>query len=296
MCELLGIDSSVPVDIAFSFSGFVLRGGHTGPHADGWGVSLYQNRFARTFREAKPAYASPLTRFLHDNPIETRLAVAHIRKMTLGEAKLENTHPFVRVFQRRHMVFAHNGTLLHVREKPLRYESPLGDTDSEHAFCWMLEQLRASYPEGYPEDPAALGETIFALANELGSDGILNFLLADGKFLFARCGDNLCHIVRRPPLGQATLVDAEMQVNFADVMRGPGPIAVVATQPLTRDETWVKATPGTLWVFSDGELVKTFEGLPEAAEIAVTAWRPGANHSPVASFVPTGERATMTSP
>jgi predicted glutamine amidotransferase len=280
MCELLGIAASVPVDISFSFSGFVLRGGHTGPHADGWGVSLYQNRFARTFLEEKPAYASPLTRFLHDNPIETRLAVAHIRKKTLGEAKLENTHPFVRVFQRRHIVFAHNGTLLHVREKPLASETPLGDTDSEHAFCWLLERLREIYPSGYPEDSDRLGETMFGLMNELGSDGIFNCLLADGRFLFARCGDTLFHIVRKPPLGQAMLVDAEVQVNFAEVMRGAGTLAVVATKPLTRDETWIRATPGTLWVFHDGELVRTFEGLPEAAHVAATAWRPPGVHPP----------------
>jgi predicted glutamine amidotransferase len=275
MCELLGIASSVPVDIAFSFSGFIMRGGHTGPHADGWGVSLYQDRFARTFIEEQPAHASPLTRFLKNNPIETRLAVAHIRKATRGSARLENTHPFVRVFQGRHLVFAHNGTLPHVRDRPLRQETPLGDTDSEHAFCWMLERLREVYPSGTPEDAQSLGETVFRLANELGSDGIFNFLLADGRFLFARCGDSLVHILRKPPLGQATLVDAAVSVNFAEVMRGTGQLAVVATAPLTRDETWLPATPGTLWVFRDGELVATFDGLPEAAEIAKTAWRPG---------------------
>jgi glutamine amidotransferase len=275
MCELLGVASSVPVDIAFSFSGFILRGGHTGPHADGWGVSLYHNRFAQTFLEERPAYASPLTRFLHDNPIETQLAVAHIRRMTLGGARLENTHPFVRVFQRRHMVFAHNGTLLHVRERPLAHESPLGDTDSEHAFCWMLERLRELYPGGYPEDADRLGETVFALANDLGSDGIFNFLFADGRFLFARCGDNLFHIVRKPPLGQARMVDAEIEVDFAQVMRRGGSLAVVATQPLTHGEAWIRATPGTLWVFHDGELVRTFEGTAEAAHVARTAWRPG---------------------
>ena len=274
MCELLGIASSQPIDIAFSFSGFLQRGGRTGPHADGWGVSLYERSFARTFREEHPAYRSPLARFLHDNPIETRLAVAHIRKKTLGTAKLENTHPFVRAFQGRDVTFAHNGTLPHVRERPLGHEAPLGDTDSEHAFCWLLERLRERYPRRYPEDAAELGETLFGLLNELGSDGILNCLLADGRFLFARCGDHLSHIVRRPPWGAVTLADEEIEVNLANVMRGPGAVAVVSTEPLTRGEPWIRATPGTLLVFQDGVLVETFPGLPEAAEVAATAWRP----------------------
>ena len=60
MCELLGMESNVPTDITFSFSGLCMRGGKTGPHADGWGLALYQGRFARTFLEANPAAESRL--------------------------------------------------------------------------------------------------------------------------------------------------------------------------------------------------------------------------------------------
>src|SRR3954466_3720402 len=96
MCELLGIVSNVPADVDFSFTGLALRGGQTGPHADGWGLSLYDGLFARTFLEPHPAYASPLARFLRANPIHTPLAVAHVRKMTRGVASIQNTHPFLR--------------------------------------------------------------------------------------------------------------------------------------------------------------------------------------------------------
>src|SRR6202041_3062764 len=51
MCELLGMDCNVPTDIVFSFSGLALRGGQRGPHADGWGLALYEGRAARTFLE-----------------------------------------------------------------------------------------------------------------------------------------------------------------------------------------------------------------------------------------------------
>jgi len=34
-------------------------------------------------------------------------------------------------------------------------------------------------------------------------------------------------------------------------------VAVVATLPLTRDETWCAGEPGTLWVFRGGRLAKT---------------------------------------
>jgi glutamine amidotransferase len=39
---------------------------------------------------------------------------------------------------------------------------------------------------------------------------------------------------------------------------GDAHLAIVATEPLTRGETWQKATPGTLWVFGEGRLLSTF--------------------------------------
>jgi glutamine amidotransferase len=264
MCELLGMVASHPTDMVFSFTGLALRGGQTGPHADGWGLSLYDDRFARTFLEQDPAHSSRLARYLRENAIPTRLAIAHVRRMTRGVASLPNTHPFVRVSHNRHIVFAHNGTLPNVKERALYYESTLGDTDSEYAFCVLLEALREAYGARYPEDPRELGKTLFELGNELGYDGIFNFLFADGQHLFARCGDSLHSIVRRAPFGPATLVDAEVRVHFGEIlsMADDAKQAVVATAPLTRDEAWTRAAPGSLLVLSGGDVLHTFQPAP----------------------------------
>lgn len=279
MCELLGITSSAPADVVFSFTGLALRGGQTGPHADGWGLSLYDGHFARTFLEQDPAHSSELARFLRRNPLLTRLAVAHVRKKTRGVASLANTHPFVRVFGGRHLVFAHNGTLPAVKERRLSYESPIGDTDSEYAFCVLLEALREAYGNRLPDDGAELGKTLFELSNELTADGsMLNFILADGERLYARCGDNLHAIVWQAPHGQSTLVDAEVSVQLSDLL-GSEPhasMAAVATSPLTRDESWVKAEPGMLWVFEAGRLAHAFEPPPnyEIGNVQAPPWEP----------------------
>jgi predicted glutamine amidotransferase len=279
MCELLGMVASHPADVVFSFTGLALRGGQTGPHADGWGLSLYDGKFARSFLEHHPAFSSPLARFLRENPILTQLAIAHIRKMTRGVSSIQNTHPFLRVWHNRHIVFAHNGTLPHVKERALRYESTLGDTDSEHTFCVLLEAMREAYGARFPDDPAELGKTLFELSNELAKDGMLNFLLADGDHLYARCGDSLYWTERRSPQEHATLVDAELRVRLGDIL-GPADdarMAVVATAPLTRDETWHRAAPGTLWIFSRGDLVQTFEPPSdyEVGSSVAPAWQPG---------------------
>jgi glutamine amidotransferase len=257
MCELLGMECNVPTDIVFSFTGFALRGGKTGPHADGWGVALYEGRFARSFLEPKPACQSPLADFIRQNPIKTLLAIAHVRKKTRGPSSLENTHPFKRVLWGRHWVFAHNGTLPRIKARRLHTELPIGETDSEHAFCWMIERLREAFPRGYPREVRALWRVVAELGGELGAEGKFNFLLADGRHLYARCGTKLCYIVRKAPFGRATLRDAELAMDFSQVTTATDRVAVVATEPLTRDETWHQGTPGTMWVFDHGALRAT---------------------------------------
>src|SRR5258706_1136583 len=102
MCELLGMECNVPTDIVFSFSGLSLRGGLKGPHADGWGLALYEGSAARTFLDPAAAAHSQLAKYVQENPIKTLLAIAHVRKRTRGKGCLSNTHPFVRELWGRH--------------------------------------------------------------------------------------------------------------------------------------------------------------------------------------------------
>ena len=256
MCELLGMECNVPTDIVFSFTALSMRGGRTGHHSDGWGLALYDGRFARMFLEPTPACDSQLARFVRDNPIPTLLAVAHVRKKTVGAQTLENTHPFKRGLWGRDWSFAHNGTLPDVKRRPLPdFFTPVGGTDSEHAFCWLLTELRSAFPGGYPEDrPEDLWRCLADLSGTLGAEGTFNFLLADGHHLYARCATKLCYIIRQAPFGRATLRDAEIQVDFSALTTPNDRVAVVATEPLTRDEEWTIGAPGTLWVFRQGKL------------------------------------------
>jgi predicted glutamine amidotransferase len=273
MCELLGMECNVPTDIVFSFTALTMRGGRTAPHSDGWGLALYQGRFARLFLEPTPACDSSLARHVRDHPIRTLLAVAHVRKRTVGAPGLENTHPFKRVLWGRDWIFAHNGTLPAVKDKPVHDFTPVGETDSEHAFCWILSELRAAFPGGYPTDPQALWQAVAQLGGRLGAAGTCNFLLADGQHLYARCATKLCYVIRQAPFGRATLRDAEVQVDFTALTTPEDRVVVVATEPLTRDETWTAGAPGDLWVFRDGRLQAALQsrdpdGRPERPVIA----------------------------
>jgi glutamine amidotransferase len=261
------MECNVPTDIVFSFSGLALRGGARGPHADGWGLALYQGRAVRTFLEPAAAARSALAAYIRRHPIKTLLAIAHVRKRTRGPVSLANTHPFVRELWGRHFTFAHNGT---IRKAPLHASThvststkarfrPIGTTDSELAFCAILNHLDRVFPKGFPKDRTRYYRAVARVAKELGAHGSFNFLLGDGEQLFARCATKLSYIVRRAPFRQATLSDDDLSVNFADVTTPRDRVAIVATVPLTRDEKWTTGAPGEMWVFRRGKLVATLK-------------------------------------
>jgi glutamine amidotransferase len=233
-----------------------LRGGARGPHSDGWGLALYEGNGARVFLEPAAAANSPLASYIRGNPIKTLLAIAHVRKRTRGRTALVNTHPFVRELWGRHFVFAHNGTVRDVRKHETGRFRPIGETDSEYAFCALLHRLQRSFPE-YPRKRSDLWEAVAEHGTRIGKRGTFNFLLGDGTHLFARCATKLHYIIRKAPFRHATLADDDVVVNFAEVTTPNDRVAVVATAPLTRDETWVRGTPGRLWVFRDGALRAT---------------------------------------
>ncbi len=259
MCELLGMECNVPTDIVFSFSGLALRGGVRGPHADGWGLALYEGRAVRTFLEPAAAANSKLAAYIRSHPIKTLLAIAHVRKRTRGPVSLANTHPFVRELWGRNFTFAHNGTVRGVKRHALGRFHPVGTTDSEYAFCTILNRLVRLFPGGYPDDRARLYRAVAKIGGELGENGTFNFLLGDGEQLFARCATKLSYIVRKAPFRKATLADDDLTVDFSEVTTPRDRVAVIATAPLTRDESWTIGRPGEMWVFRRGQLAATLK-------------------------------------
>jgi glutamine amidotransferase len=253
MCELLGMECNVPTDITFSFHALALRGGAKGPHADGWGLALYEGKAVRTFLEPVAAHSSTLAAYVKHNPIKTLLAIAHVRQRTRGQVNLANTHPFVRELWGRTIAFAHNGTVRGIRSWPLGRFQPIGTTDSEYAFCVMLETLRKQFPS-YPKRRSELWRAIAAIGGRLGRAGTFNFLLGDGDHLFARCATKLSYVIRQAPFAHATLADDDVTVDFAKLTTPNDRVAIVATAPLTRDEVWTHGTPGTMWIFRGGQI------------------------------------------
>jgi predicted glutamine amidotransferase len=251
MCQLLGMNCNVPTDIVFSFTGFAMRGGHTDTHHDGWGIAFFEGAGVRLFVDHQSAVASPVADLIKRFPIKSKNVIAHIRKATQGQVALENCHPFVRELWGRYWVFAHNGDLKAFAPVLDGAFRPVGNTDSELAFCYLLQQLRRRFGDSAPPLPdlrAALGE----LVAEIASHGVFNLMLSSGDALFAHCSTKLCYVVRQHPFNTAQLSDEDVSVDFAQVTTPDDRVAVIVTEPLTTNETWTEFLPGELKVFVDG--------------------------------------------
>ncbi|OYW79041.1 MAG: class II glutamine amidotransferase [Asticcacaulis sp. 32-58-5] len=253
MCELLGMNANVPTDIRFSFAALAKRGGDTGPHKDGWGISFYENKGCRSFHDPNPSAQSELAALVKNYPIKSRMVIAHVRKANRGRVALENTHPFTRELWGRAWTFAHNGQLKGVKDLPLSFFRPIGTTDSEHAFCFVMDYLAKTFPECPP--PKVLDREISDLFAQLRGLGVFNALLTDGRSLYASCSKKLCYIKREAPFGTATLIDEDMQVDFASETTPDDKVIVIATQPLTQDEVWTTVAPDSTLILRGGEVI-----------------------------------------
>ncbi len=270
MCELLGINCAEPTDVTFSFTGFSARGGGTSHHSDGWGIGFFEDRACQIFIDDRPSCGSPVAELIKRYPIKSKNTIAHIRNATQGVTSLENCHPFRRELWGRHWLFAHNGDLQNyhsVHTPPHAVYQPVGTTDSEQAFCALMEGLRNAYPNEQPSTEA-LFATITELTAQITDYGIFNFLLSNGQVFISYCSTRLHYVIRHWPFSTAHLIDADMSIDFAQHTTPEDRIAVIATQPLTDNEVWQAFHPGDLCLFQDGELkLKTFVPvLPEVIE------------------------------
>ncbi|MCI0503481.1 class II glutamine amidotransferase [Candidatus Micrarchaeota archaeon] len=261
MCELLGLCFSKPIRPSISFIGFRQRG-EVNRH--GWGVAFYPDNSAQVIKEPINAGASELSNFLKDyRHMYSKILLAHVRHATVGSHTRMNTHPFQRELCGRDYVFAHNGHLKDYRKAlPLGVYRPVGETDSEHAFCHVMELIRK---RGIVHWSHADYAWLEAQLRRINRFGVLNCLLSDGEHLFAYRGTDekrtLFFLNRVPPYGRVRLLDGDFSIDLGQTKDSESFGFIVATRPLT-DEAWIPFPPGHLLVFKDGKTVFSDAKMP----------------------------------
>lgn len=264
MCELLMMSSSVPAAVNVELGVLARHGGGEGPDRDGWGIAYYQDRDVRLIRDAAPAYGSPWIGFVEGLALRSQLVIAHIRRATTGEIALRNTHPFTRELGGRMHVFAHNGAVRGVfvsPQFPLGRFRPVGETDSEHAFCALMERLAVAADSRADAVPlAGRIEIVARFAHELRALGPANFLFSDGEVVYLHGDRRLVHAEKPAegpglhfhvrPSGEGRPLEGGRGVTVAD---GDHPVILAASVPLT-DESWTPLAKGELLVVRNGEI------------------------------------------
>jgi glutamine amidotransferase len=255
MCELLALSANTPTDMTFSFRGLARRGGATSEHVDGWGLASFDpaGQGVTIYREQAPAAFCPVAAQVAGLDLKAHCSIAHIRKATQGVVTLANCHPFHRRWKGQEWVFAHNGDLLQAIPPSALYR-PVGSTDSEAAFCWILDRLSASDVD--PADGAGLFELLVRCADALAAKGIFNCLISNGAWLFAYASTKLHILTRRAPFTTATLADDDLTVDFSQVTTPNDVVTIVSTEPLTTNETWRPLQPGEGLMLEHGEVTQ----------------------------------------
>ena len=255
MCQLLGMNCATPTDVTFSFRGFSQRAGITSDHCDGFGIAFFEDKACRLFVDNQSAVESPIAELIRNYPIKSRNVIAHIRKATQGKINLENSHPFSRELWGRQWIFAHNGDLHDFNPTLSGRFTPVGNTDSERAFCYLLDQLVLKF--GYHEPKLdQVFDLLAEVSPKIAEHGTFNFCLSNGQALFTYAITKLHWLVREYPFKQAQLIDLDVEVDFSQVTTPEDRVAVITTEPLTQNETWTAFVPGEMILFQDGRPVR----------------------------------------
>lgn len=237
MCQLLGLSSNMKVDIQLSLLEFRHRG-NKNPH--GWGFAFYNDGEWEVIKKPRPQSCENVEEETFQ--FESKIIIGHVRLASCGNKIHQNTHPF----KINNWVFAHNGTVSKIINSPkfmLEKYKPEGETDSEYAFCYLLEKI-IQEPDNYYKN--ILKEEVEKI-KELGN---FNFLLSNGDILIAHGDDRLYYVQRKAPFMEVKYKDSQSSVNLAEIKNPNVKVILVAKEPLTKNEDWNKING--LKIFSDG--------------------------------------------
>ena len=264
MCELLAISSQRPTHTGFSLSKLA---SHSHCHDarfsnhDGWGVAYYEGKDATLLREPQSASDSQLVRFIEKNIPPTQLLISHIRKATQGKPALWNTQPFARELGGKMHVFAHNGDLVAIQNLTISTPSvftPIGNTDSESAFCYLLGKLSSIWRQKSPPSISQRYDLVCHVAEQLRQYGPANFLYADSELLFVHAHKRIQNNGEIKPPGLYLLnrhCDSQNEKGFLKhglhLQNTTQEVSIIASVPLT-DEKWDTIGEGEVLVFSKG--------------------------------------------
>jgi len=226
-------------------------------NGDGFGIGWYVpelNFEPITFVSVNPAWSNRNLRNLAPK-IKTDCMIAHVRAASVGDVSESNCHPF----QYKNILMAHNGgvedflKIKRLMRNPLSdelYNWIKGQTDSEHIFAFMLNELFKSHKSVSPEAVVDAFEHTFRELKKLMADhGIkeaayLNMVVTNGLFLVAT---RYCTDPKEEPLtlyhSEGSRYVVEDGITRMEAPEDDDQAVLVVSEKLTDDPNWTMIPP-----------------------------------------------------
>ena len=247
-------------------------------HPDGWGVAYYALEVPHIIKSLRAAINCQVFKKV-SAMVSSYTVLAHLRKATVGEIDLVNTHPF----QLGHWTFAHNGNCKNfqavrkqIREKidPNLRRYILGETDSELIFFLILSFLSKDHDldsealklEHLVKAVHDAKSVLVSLAGPLhpddagdASEHFLTFIITNGNLMLAHQGGKTLfystHKKRCPDRDQCPM--------FANVCERPvksGRVhhLIFSSEPLQGENVWIPMRFEEMIGLDDGMILKKF--------------------------------------
>jgi len=258
MCRLYGFRASEPtrVECALVYAqnslitqGIRDREGLT--HGNGWGIAAYEESGILP-RIEKSAWAA-----WHGEQFSQSAAkvfspsiISHVRRATVGEPRVENSHPF----GHESWTFAHNGTLWGFEEikqglldaiDPLHRKGIAGSTDSEHIFRYLLtvQARNVDRPLSHVIRDTVQQLIRWARATRQQEEPGLNLLWTDGEQLVGtRLNRTLWYLERDRPIDCPICGESHLHEPAPTKYRS----VEFASEPITT-ENWIEVPNGSVF-------------------------------------------------
>ncbi len=266
MCRLFGFRSVISSQVhrsLVSADNALMR--QSTAHPDGWGVGYYIQGFPHVVKSVSTAVSDSLFRRV-SGIVASETVVAHLRKATVGELSIINSHPF----QYGNWIFAHNGQIPDFgdyREAIVEKISPLfrryilGDTDSEVIFYLLMSHLAhridvhrkgADVDDVVTAVKTAIDDIHEVTGLDCYTDGgdnefYLTFLLTNGHLMLAHHGGKELYYSTH----KTACPERDACPSFApccEALSRSGFVNhfIVSSEPLQGENVWLEMLPGEI--------------------------------------------------
>ncbi|MFK8138148.1 MAG: class II glutamine amidotransferase [Bdellovibrionales bacterium] len=258
MCRVFGfksvIDSQVHNSLLNAENALLQQSKH---HPHGWGVAYYIAGSPHIIKNVDSAVDDRLFQRV-SGVVSSQTVIAHLRKATLGEHSIVNTHPF----QFGPWVFAHNG---HIHEfqkyrkslielvHPELEKFILGETDSELIFYIIMTEVMRSRSFHSPLNISELGQRVKSALDrvvdvigpmsETDTENLecnyLSFVISNGKLLLGHNGGkNMFYSTYKTKCGDRETCSSFGQSCEAPTLSGKVKHLIFSSEPLSGENVW----------------------------------------------------------